>query len=193
MSNCKARQYSDQMQCVCGLAWDVNDPEPPECKGTPAPTGPVRDRQLDRMDGPREVHITKGCTPGPTTFIDVDERLSWPDDEGQYLRNCMGCGGTFAGGKGRLWCRVCAPASPVETARVAEKTDRHVRNAGVGRRALDKLKEGLKDETHIPDVLYDGYAVYQALGPKARTRTGPENVSDVLDAVVNLLRGRGHD
>lgn len=29
--NCMARQYSDQMQCQCGLAWDVNDPEPPEC------------------------------------------------------------------------------------------------------------------------------------------------------------------
>lgn len=28
---CKARQYSDQMQCLCGLAWDVNDPEPPHC------------------------------------------------------------------------------------------------------------------------------------------------------------------
>lgn len=28
----KARQYGDQMQChVCGKAWDVNDPEPPEC------------------------------------------------------------------------------------------------------------------------------------------------------------------
>lgn len=35
MSNnhhCQARQYSDQMICgKCGLAWDVNDPEPPEC------------------------------------------------------------------------------------------------------------------------------------------------------------------
>lgn len=31
--NCKARQYSDQMLCECGLAWDVNDSEPPECKG----------------------------------------------------------------------------------------------------------------------------------------------------------------
>lgn len=30
---CKAIQYSDQMQCgTCGLAWDVNDPEPPACK-----------------------------------------------------------------------------------------------------------------------------------------------------------------
>ena len=28
---CDAIQYSDQMQCVCGLAWDVNDPEPPIC------------------------------------------------------------------------------------------------------------------------------------------------------------------
>jgi hypothetical protein len=31
---CKARQYSDQMQCPCGLAWDVNDPEPPTCPNT---------------------------------------------------------------------------------------------------------------------------------------------------------------
>lgn len=29
---CKARQYSDQMLCgQCGLGWDVNDPDPPEC------------------------------------------------------------------------------------------------------------------------------------------------------------------
>jgi len=31
--NCKALQYSDQMLCgACGLAWDVNDEDPPECK-----------------------------------------------------------------------------------------------------------------------------------------------------------------
>ena len=31
--NCHARQESDQMRCVpCGLAWDMNDPEPPECR-----------------------------------------------------------------------------------------------------------------------------------------------------------------
>ena len=31
--NCHARQESDQMRCVpCGLVWDVNDPEPPECR-----------------------------------------------------------------------------------------------------------------------------------------------------------------
>jgi hypothetical protein len=33
MTACLARQYSDQMLCgLCGLAWDVNDPEPPECE-----------------------------------------------------------------------------------------------------------------------------------------------------------------
>ena len=33
MKNCKARQYSDQMQCaLCGLAWDMNDDDPPECR-----------------------------------------------------------------------------------------------------------------------------------------------------------------
>ncbi len=32
MSRCKARQYSDQMACECGLAWDMNDPDPPECR-----------------------------------------------------------------------------------------------------------------------------------------------------------------
>lgn len=32
MRQCRARRYSDQMNCHdCGLVWDVNDPEPPEC------------------------------------------------------------------------------------------------------------------------------------------------------------------
>lgn len=30
---CEARRYNDQMICGrCGLAWDVDDPEPPKCK-----------------------------------------------------------------------------------------------------------------------------------------------------------------
>lgn len=30
---CQARQYSDQMQChACGLTWDTNDPDPPQCR-----------------------------------------------------------------------------------------------------------------------------------------------------------------
>lgn len=31
--NCQARQYGDQMMCTpCGLNWDTNDAEPPECR-----------------------------------------------------------------------------------------------------------------------------------------------------------------
>lgn len=30
---CQARQMSDQMQCnACGLVWDMNDLDPPQCK-----------------------------------------------------------------------------------------------------------------------------------------------------------------
>ena len=29
---CEARQYPDQMNCQrCGLYWDMNDPDPPDC------------------------------------------------------------------------------------------------------------------------------------------------------------------
>lgn len=42
----------------------------------------------------------------------------------------------------------------------------------------------------IPDVLFDSYAVLSALGEKAKSRTSPENVADVLDAVVKLLRAQ---
>ena len=31
--NCQARQYGDQFICApCGLTWDTNDPEPPDCR-----------------------------------------------------------------------------------------------------------------------------------------------------------------
>lgn len=31
-TGCEARQYSDQMHCGhCGLQWDMNDLDPPEC------------------------------------------------------------------------------------------------------------------------------------------------------------------
>lgn len=30
---CQARQYGDQLICAaCGLNWDTNDPEPPDCR-----------------------------------------------------------------------------------------------------------------------------------------------------------------
>lgn len=38
MKACEAVQYSDQMQCArCGLAWDTNDQDPPECRPRPVP------------------------------------------------------------------------------------------------------------------------------------------------------------
>lgn len=43
-------------------------------------------------------------------------------------------------------------------------------------------------ELRAPAVLFDGYTVFNALTERARLRTSAENVSDVLDAVVKLLR-----
>lgn len=30
---CEASQHGDAMVCPCGNVWDMNDPNPPECKG----------------------------------------------------------------------------------------------------------------------------------------------------------------
>lgn len=46
---------------------------------------------------------------------------------------------------------------------------------------------------HVPAVLFDGYAVLSAMDERARRRTSTENISDVLDAVVRLLRGPALD
>ena len=35
MSKCDAKQFSDQMSCACGNVWDMNDPDPPECRKIP--------------------------------------------------------------------------------------------------------------------------------------------------------------
>jgi hypothetical protein len=40
----------------------------------------------------------------------------------------------------------------------------------------------------VPDVLFDGFAVYQALSDKAKGRTTSHHVSDTLDAAVKLIR-----
>lgn len=32
MKRCKAIRQGDQMQCVCGLAWDIDDTDLPECR-----------------------------------------------------------------------------------------------------------------------------------------------------------------
>jgi hypothetical protein len=42
----------------------------------------------------------------------------------------------------------------------------------------------------LPPELFDGHAVLQQLAPWHRARTSPENVSDVLAALVTLIRKR---
>lgn len=42
----------------------------------------------------------------------------------------------------------------------------------------------------IPEELYDGWAVYRELDEKAQQRTSAENISDVLDALVRLIKKR---
>lgn len=40
----------------------------------------------------------------------------------------------------------------------------------------------------IPEVLFDGNAVYAEMSVQAHARTSAINVADVLDAVVRLMR-----
>lgn len=48
-NHCNARQYNDQMMCShCGLAWDVNDLDPPACK-------PMSNRSRRRERGLRQI------------------------------------------------------------------------------------------------------------------------------------------
>lgn len=61
------------------------------------------------------------------------------------------------------------------------------------RRILDDLIEARRSETvptkrEIPAELYDGMAVYVQLGVEKTARIRPDMVSDVLDAVVKLIR-----
>ncbi len=64
---CKARQYSDQMQCgLCGLQWDVNDPDRPQCL-------------------PQQVKVVKAPAVGPTESLRPHGRA--PHDVGnKYMR-----------------------------------------------------------------------------------------------------------
>jgi hypothetical protein len=50
------------------------------------------------------------------------------------------------------------------------------------------VSAGYRPVETYPVVLFDGYAVYQAMTDEAKARTSPENVSDVLDAVADLIR-----
>lgn len=49
----------------------------------------------------------------------------------------------------------------------------------------------LSQTAGVPDVLFDGYAVYQGMTDEARARINAGGVSDVLDSVVRLIRAQG--
>ena len=50
------------------------------------------------------------------------------------------------------------------------------------------IREFLMNPKIIPTELFDGEAVLKSLTENAAMRTSPENVSDVLDAVVKLIK-----
>lgn len=57
---CKARQYSDQMSCSeCGLVWDMNDDDPPECGAEPPPLVSTVDPVITRLYGQRVLNKLK--------------------------------------------------------------------------------------------------------------------------------------
>lgn len=62
---------------------------------------------------------------------------------------------------------------------------------GRGKEWVDARVAWYRKREQIPDVLFCGHEVYSALSLHALTRTSIENVSDVLDAVVRIMR-RNH-
>ena len=57
---------------------------------------------------------------------------------------------------------------------------------------LDVAKDRNKklEAERIPEELFDGYAIIQKFDARAKYRTSADNVSDVLDIVVKLIKER---
>lgn len=56
MQKCDARYYQGQWLCqTCGLTWDYNDPERPQCQPLPKPIQPQSKRiSLEQLRSVRE-------------------------------------------------------------------------------------------------------------------------------------------
>lgn len=52
------------------------------------------------------------------------------------------------------------------------------------------LQRATQPPEPVPDELFNGYEVYHQLSARAKARTSSENVSDVLDTVVRMIRAR---
>lgn len=48
---CQARQYSDQMLCRCGRAWDMNDPDPPHCPRNGETSTEIGNKAIAKLKG----------------------------------------------------------------------------------------------------------------------------------------------
>lgn len=57
--HCRARQHSDQMLCDCGLGWDMNDPEPPECRSTAVATQQIAAMRVILQEPSRFASVQK--------------------------------------------------------------------------------------------------------------------------------------
>lgn len=55
---------------------------------------------------------------------------------------------------------------------------------------IAKHSPSVPEQASLKNPLFDGWSVFQEIGndPRAAARTSAENVSDVLDAVVRILR-----
>jgi hypothetical protein len=79
-----------------------------------------------------------------------------------------------------------SPSVPVVHGEGGEQPKNHSFNLGSSGDGPESLSS-----TELPALLFDGYYVYaEGLTEQARLRTSPENVSDVLDAVVRLFRAQ---
>lgn len=76
---CRAYQASDQMLCPCGLAWDVNDPDPPRCRALDQETitlhgGPANGMQITVERGMVQIEVS----PKPAVPIVARENKAIP-------------------------------------------------------------------------------------------------------------------
>lgn len=100
MTTCDARQHSDQMVCGrCGTAWDVNDPEPPQCgktgadarsSGAPSQSLPKRrrsdyGRDPEAHSGPQRRHDDHGRERGKTAIRVALATLAEKTEAGGHL------------------------------------------------------------------------------------------------------------
>lgn len=75
MSKCQARQYSDQMHCgLCGLTWDMNDIDPPQCK-------PLREEEK-----PKQMTVSIKRQVHDEVVVEI------PDEDWAQLKNALATG-----------------------------------------------------------------------------------------------------